>query len=94
MSEHYVNSASSGDYRPVSPWKEKYIRRVFWNDDDHCYYAIAPAFRGVSAWATTEADALRELDIVLQAVIEIRRKHGWALPEDSQPSEPLGASPW
>ena len=54
--------------------------RVFWSDTDRGYIAAAPAFPRLSGFGAKAADAVRELESVLAAAVEIYRQERWPLP--------------
>ena len=64
----------------------KYPAHVFWSDDDKGYMAIAPDLPGCSAFATTQPDALAELQDAISAWIEAARAAGNPVPAPSAPS--------
>lgn len=49
----------------------KYACRIFWSDEDDGFIAECPHVWGcVSAWGRTRADALRELEKLMEFVIK------------------------
>ncbi|MGH2544971.1 MAG: type II toxin-antitoxin system HicB family antitoxin [Ardenticatenaceae bacterium] len=57
-----------------------YSYRVFWSDEDEAYIAVINEFSGISAWADTAQEALRELESVVDGVIAMYEREGWELP--------------
>jgi predicted RNase H-like HicB family nuclease len=60
--------------------QNRYKGRAFWSDADGGYIAICDAFPRLSAFGDTEAAALAELEIVLDAAGEVYAVEGWPLP--------------
>jgi predicted RNase H-like HicB family nuclease len=65
---------------------EKYPAQVYWDERDRGYVAIAPDLPGCSAFGTSRAKALRELDQAVEAWIGTARDEGRSLPAPSPPS--------
>ncbi len=62
----------------------KYEIKIFWNEDENCYYAIVPGikeFRYVSASGETPEEALEEIQTAIELVIECMKEDGKAIPE-------------
>jgi len=59
----------------------KYPASVFWSEQDGGFIAIAPDLPGSSAFGETEADALRELRLVIELGIESHRAVGNPIPQ-------------
>lgn len=55
-------------------------RHVFWSDEDECYIATLPEFPFLSGLGDTKEEALRELEIALEASIRLYEDEGWPLP--------------
>lgn len=55
-------------------------RRVFWSEEDEGYIATIPEFPYLSGYGDTEAEALQELNIALEASIKVYEDEGWPLP--------------
>ncbi len=62
----------------------RYGFHVFWSDEDDAYIAIVPGFEGVSAHGDTAEEALHEVQIALQLVVESYEDAGWELPSPHQ----------
>lgn len=58
-----------------------YSYRIFWSDEDDCYFAVSPEFKNLSAFGDTPEGALKELKIALGESIELYMEEGWPLPE-------------
>lgn len=58
-----------------------YSYNVVWSEQDNCYIATSPEFQRVSAFGDTPQEALNELSIVMEGVIETYEEEGWPLPE-------------
>jgi len=70
----------------------KYHVDIFWSDEDHCWFANALDLKYCSAWGDTRADALRELEIAMEAWLEVARENGKPIPEANYVSK--ASHPW
>ena len=52
---------------------------VFWSDEDQAFIADIPDL-GVSAWATTPEEAVREVRLALEDILADARERGLELP--------------
>ena len=57
-----------------------YSRHVAWSDEDEGFIATVPEFPHISAFGQTAEEALRELDVVLEACVEFYEEEGIELP--------------
>jgi predicted RNase H-like HicB family nuclease len=64
--------------------RHRYECRAFRSDPDGGYIAVCAAFPKLSAFGTTAAEALAELDTVLSAAVEVYGEEGWQLPHAGQ----------
>lgn len=69
---------------------ERYIRKVFYSDEDECWIAVAPELEGCSALGDTDTEALKELDVVIKGHLEIRKERGWSIPKPLTDRVPRG----
>lgn len=60
---------------------DTYSARIVWSDEDEGYVATSPEFEDLSAFGATAAEAVAELESVVEAAVEAHRASGWALPE-------------
>lgn len=67
-----------------------YSYNVVWSEKDNCYIATSPEFQRVSAFGNTPQDALDELSVVMEGVIETYKEEGWPLPEPRKMQEYSG----
>lgn len=58
-----------------------YHINIFYDAEDGDYIADVPDFKHVSAFGNTPEEALREVLIALEMVIEVYREQGKPLPE-------------
>ncbi len=58
----------------------RYPVRIFWWEEDREWVAVCPAFPFISAMGATRAEAAREMDDLLEEIIETSREEGRALP--------------
>jgi predicted RNase H-like HicB family nuclease len=58
-----------------------YSYHVFWSDEDGAFIATVSEFSGVSAFGETPQEALQELLVALEGVIEMYQDRGWELPQ-------------
>ena len=63
---------------------------VFWSDEDRAFIADTPDL-AVSAWATTPAEALREVRLALADILADAKERGLTLP--SPTARPMLATP-
>lgn len=59
----------------------KYSYTVTWSERDDSYIALCPEFPGISGIGDTIEEAIAELQVALELVIEIYQEEGRALPE-------------
>ena len=59
----------------------KYGLKIFWSEEDEGYIAVCQEFPGLSAFGETREEALREVQIALDLMIETYQKNDIALPE-------------
>lgn len=67
-----------------------YSCRVLWSDEDECFIATCPEFPHLSAFGDTRQEALNELNVVLEAAIDVYGEEGWKLPEPQKVHEYSG----
>ncbi len=60
---------------------DKYSFHVFWSDEDESYITVCPEFPDLSTFGGTAEQALAEMNIVLESVIETYQEEGWPIPE-------------
>ena len=53
---------------------------IRWSDEDNCYIAICPTFKHISTHGDTEQEAINELIIAMEGVLEIYQSEDWELP--------------
>jgi len=58
----------------------RYPKQVFWSDEDEGFIAIAPDLPGSSAFGESEAAALAELDLAIDAWIDAAKAAGNNVP--------------
>lgn len=56
--------------------KEKYHINLFWSDEDGAWVADAPDLKSCSAFGDTPEEALRELEVAIEAWLEAAREKG------------------
>lgn len=59
----------------------RYIRKVFYSQEDKCWVAVAPEIPGCSALGKSDAEALRELDDAIEGHLAVRRDRGLTTPK-------------
>ncbi len=67
--------------------RERYPKQVFWSDEDDGYVALVPDLPGCSAFGSSEAEALSELEDAIIAWISAARAAGNQIPRASRPAE-------
>jgi len=60
---------------------DRYVRHVFYSDEDRCWIAVAPELRGCSASGDDPQTALRELETAMRLWVESTLEEGWSLPK-------------
>lgn len=61
--------------------KEKYHINLFWSDEDGAWVADAPDLKSCSAFGDTPEEALRELEVAIEAWLEAAREKGLPIPQ-------------
>jgi predicted HicB family RNase H-like nuclease len=61
----------------------RYLKVVEWSDEDRCYIGSAPPIIGHSCHGKTEAEVLRQLNIIVEDWVEILLRDGKPLPAPS-----------
>jgi predicted HicB family RNase H-like nuclease len=61
--------------------RQAYSMKVFWSDEDGEFIAVCPELKGISASGSTHEEAVRELQIGIEAALEVYREKNWKLPE-------------
>ena len=70
----------------------RYPAYIFWSDEDEGFIALAPDLPGCSAFGSTQAEALRELQDAITAWRKAAAKAGHPIPPPSSPAAALLAS--
>lgn len=71
---------------------DRYPVHVFWSAEDQAFVAIAPDLPGSSAIGATQAEALAELETVIDGWIEAQNAVGNPIPPPSSHSKPQECS--
>lgn len=58
----------------------RYLKIVEWSDADQCYVGSAPPIVGRSCHGKTEADVLKQLNVIVAEWVEILLRDGKPLP--------------
>ncbi len=61
--------------------KGKYHINVFWSDEDKAWVADAPDLKSCSAFGDTPEQALRELEVAMEAWLATAREKGMPIPK-------------
>jgi len=67
--------------------RDRYPKQVFWSDDDEGYIALAPDLPGCSAFGSSEAEAMSELEDAIVAWIGAAKAAGNPIPRASRLAE-------
>ncbi len=59
----------------------RYAIIVFWSDEDGVWIADAPDLKSCSAHGDTPEEALAELQVAMEAWLEVAREEGYPIPE-------------
>jgi predicted RNase H-like HicB family nuclease len=70
---------------------EHYTIVVFWSDVDGTWIADAPALKSCSAFGDTPEQAVAELQIAMEAWLEVAREKGLPIPEPHFQARPDAA---
>jgi predicted HicB family RNase H-like nuclease len=70
--------------------KGNYSFRLTYSEEDECYLATIPEFKGVVGHGDTRQEALQEAEVSLQAALEVYEAKTWPLPEPEQQHEYSG----
>ncbi len=57
-----------------------YIKVIEWSDEDHCFVGSAPPLIGQCCHGKTEADVIKQLNIIVQEWIDTYHQDGRPLP--------------
>lgn len=63
---------------------EHYHIDLFWSDEDGCWIANVPDLQFCSAHGDTPQAAAAEIEIAMQAWLEVARERGAVIPEPSR----------
>ena len=58
----------------------QYLKVVEWSDEDNCYIGSAPPIIGQCCHASTEAEVVRQLQVIVEEWVEILLRDGKPLP--------------
>jgi predicted RNase H-like HicB family nuclease len=58
---------------------------IFWSDEDQAYIADVPDLRHCSAHGETPEAALREIQVAMEAWLEVAREQGKPIPAPTLP---------
>jgi predicted RNase H-like HicB family nuclease len=59
----------------------RYHINLFWSGEDECWIADVPDLRYCSAHGATPEEALREVQVAMEAWLEVQREEGRPVPE-------------
>ena len=69
---------------------QPYSRHLYYDAEEREYVAMCKEFPHLSAFGATPEEAWRELDVALEAAIDVHRDRGWPLPAALAPPDPEG----
>ncbi len=58
-----------------------YTIRIFWSEEDKTYIAIVEELEGCSAFGDTPEEALKEVQIAMEAWLEVAKEKGDPIPQ-------------
>jgi predicted RNase H-like HicB family nuclease len=70
----------------------RYPAYIFWSVEDEGFIAIAPDLQGCSAFGSTQAEALRELQGAITSWRKAAAKTGHPIPPPSNPAAVLASA--
>jgi predicted RNase H-like HicB family nuclease len=59
----------------------RYHINLFWSEDDSCWVADVPDLKSCAAFGNTPAEALAEVQIAMEAWLDVARTDGTPIPE-------------
>jgi len=62
---------------------KSYLFKIVIEKDEDVYHAYCPALKGASTWGYTKEEAIRNIQEVIQMVVESMIEHGELIPETS-----------
>jgi antitoxin HicB len=70
---------------------ERYGRHVYYDPDEREYVALCSELPHLSAFGDSQAEALDQLEVALEAAVDVHQDEGWPVPEPAGPPsvEPL-----
>lgn len=71
--------------KKVSEIAKRYPKIIEWSDEDNCYIGSAPPLIGQSCHGPTEAGVLKQLQVIVEEVVEIILVDGNPFPEPLLP---------
>lgn len=72
---------------------QQYNYTVTWSGEDEGYIALCVEFPTISGFGTRPEQAMTELQVALEAAIDVYREEGWDIPEPNQYIEYSGKFP-
>ena len=60
---------------------KRYLKIVEWSDEDRCYIGSAPPLVGQACHGKTEADVIKQLQVIVEEWVEILLREGKPLPQ-------------
>ena len=70
---------------------ERYSRHVYYDPEEREYVALCSELPHLSAFGDSPTEALAQLEVALEATVDVHHDEGWPIPEPSAPPpvEPL-----
>jgi predicted RNase H-like HicB family nuclease len=67
----------------------RYAINLFWSEEDNCWISIAPDLDPCSAHGDTPDEAIAELQIAIELVLEVKKEDGDPIPKPKYNPNPF-----
>jgi len=68
-----------------------YATQIWWDEEDKCFIAVAPAIKGCMTTGRTRAEAAKHIEEAIDACLQVMREDGDPIPEPDALGEELAA---
>jgi predicted RNase H-like HicB family nuclease len=69
--------------------RHTYSTQIWWDEDDKCFIAVAPAIQGCMTTGRTRAEAAKHIEEAIDACLRVMRKCGDPIPAPDALAEEL-----
>lgn len=67
----------------------RYAINVFWSDEDKAWIARVPDLQGCTAHGETAAEAVKEIQIAIEGILEVMKEYGSSIPKVKYNPDPF-----